>query len=559
LGLGLSSENAENRASLGNGETKIPVRGEEALARAVLEVGATFATGYPGSPGPGVLEHIGRLSWATDVEARWAPSPRSAFEWARGASLAGRLAVVCLSGQAFASVYPSLVAAARTGVGRGVLVIVGDDPGAWDSFAELDSRVLAAAAEVPVFEPASIPEAATMVGEGYGISRSYDVPVVIRITTGFAEEEGTLAEGAALLPGGAPGGPVDSLEGDRLSLPLSATLNHERLHARLDHLRHASRFSRFVETLGEGKRGIVAVGHAFTKLTQVLGSVPVEPLRILRVGQVYPPPDYQLLEFALASEAVLVLEEGEPFVEQSLRTLLSEHIQKPKVYGKLFGPVAREGELQRWHVEEVLRGFEPKLDLERPFFPLAEKRDRPSTAPVCLGCSLADVFSAFRDVLNEVDLPVDPLVVGDHGCALHFAHRPWRAVDVLPAPGSALSLAMGMLAARPERRVVVVTGDYSFADTSMADLLEASARNLPLTIVLLDNGVSGYTGGQPRSAMEQVSIEDLVGTAKPTILRVVNEGDTERFRAALEEALLSDGLAVLVVKVHCLLADLEEE
>ncbi len=555
----LNREKSEQGGALGEDGLKIPVRGEEALARAVLEAGATFATGYPGSPGPGVIEHIHRLSWAVDAEVRWAPSPRSAFEWARGASLAGRLATVCLSGQGFAGIYPSLVAAARTGVGRGLLVIVGDDPGAWDSFAELDSRVLAAAAEVPVFEPASIPEAAAMVGEAYGISRSYDVPVVIRITTGFAEEEGTLTEGAAVLPGGSPGGPVDSLGGERLSLPLSATLNHERLHARLDHLRHASRFSRFVEPLGEGKKGVVAVGHAFTKLAQVLGEVPVEQLRILRVGQVFPPPDYQLLEFALASEAVLVLEEGEPFVEQSLRTLLSEHVQKPKVYGKLFGPVAREGELQRWHIEEVLRGFEPKLELGRPFFPLAEKRDRPSTAPVCLGCWLTEVFSVFREVLSEVDLPVEPLVVGDHGCALHFAHRPWRAVDVLPAPGSALGVAMGMLSTQPERRVVVVTGDYSFADSSVADLLEASARQLPLTLVLLDNGVSGYTGGQPRSAGNLVALEDLVGTARPALLRVVAEGDTERFRAALGEALTADGLAVVVVKVHCLLAELEEE
>lgn len=60
--------------------------------------------------------------------------------------------------------------------------------------------------------------------------------------------------------------------------------------------------------------------------------------------------------------------------------------------------------------------------------------------------------------------------------------------------GSAISVAVGM--AEAGKKVLAVTGDASFYHSAKNVIAEANLRNIPVKIVLLDNGGSQGTGGQ---------------------------------------------------------------
>ncbi len=531
---------------------------EEALARALLEAGVGFAAGYPGPPTHGILEHLQRLSWAADAVLKWAPSPRSAFEQAHGAALAGRKSAVCLTGQALTEVYPSLVAASRIGSGAGLLILVGEDPGAWDSFAVLDSRPLLAAAGVPILEPSRTEEALIMVHEALTLSRTYDMPVALRLCAGLLEEQiPAQQEQSVPSTGTSPSPDVSGTSPERTCIPVSALLRRERQNARLEHLRRASRFSRFIENYGDGPKGILAAGHAFAKLRDVLGPETPDKLRIFRLGQIFPVPDYQLLEFALPLEDVLVLEEGEPFLELELRQLLAEHVQKPKVHGKLAGPLPREGELQRWQIEDAVRALVARLRTERTFFPLSEKPQRPSLLSICLGCPLAEFRDALRGALETVGEEKRPVVVSDHGCLVHLASPTNKLVDILAAPGSAIRVGLGHAQARPDQPVLVLSGDYSLLDRGLSDLVDPSHRSLPVTVVILDNGASAYTGGPRRPGAESLAVEDLLGSLEPPVLRVLQAPSAGEAQEVLLDCLTTRKLSVVVLKFSCILVEEE--
>lgn len=535
--------------------TTRPLTAEESLARVLLEAGIRFATAFPGLPTHGIMERMSQFGWASDCRLAWASSPRSAIEQAHGASLAGCKTVAILSGTALTEAYPSVVAAARIGIGSGLLLIVGDDPGGWDSFAEVDCRPLLASAGVPIFEPSRLEDVYGMIPEALRISRAYDVPVALRVTSGFMEEESLeqelpvqrITHQAPFSPGFGP---------ERLALPAAATLRRSRQLARLEHLQHASRFSRFVDATGAGSFGVVGVGHAYAKLTDVLGEGTPEKLRLLKLGQTFPIPDYLLLEFIDQAEEVLVLEEGDPFVEQELRSLLAEHVAKPKVHGKLSGALPREGELQRWQTEEALRTLIPGLSLDTPAFPLGKRRPRPSLASVCLGCPLATV----RDALHELrrSEPDAPLVVGDHGCLLYLTVRgEEKLVDVLAAPGSAFRIAAGYTRASTSRPVLALTGDYSLLGRGIGDLADPECHQLPITLLILNNGASAYTGGPSCSFPQGLALEDVLGSVQPPVLRVLEQPSSAGLVRTVTDCLSAGRLAVVLVKYPCIV--LEED
>ncbi len=530
------------------------VTADEWVARVLLEAGVRVVTAFPGATIQGIVERLGRFRWAAEVEVRWVFSPRAAFEEAHGASLAGRKSAACLSGEALGEAYPALVAAARIGCGAGLLVIVGDDPGAWDSFAEMDSRSLLASAGVPTLEPSQLPELGRMIPEGFRLSRLYDVPVALRLCTPLMEEQVPVA-GASVI---APGREVSDGKfptGARLSLPMAASAHQQRLQARLEHLAHVSRLSRFADVVGSGTKGIVAAGYAYAKLANFLGDGPPDSLRVLKLGQVVPLPSYILLEFLLQTDEVLVLEEGEPFVERELRSLLAEVLNRPQVLGRLSGAIPHEGELQSWEIEEALRQLLPGEAVEKPVFPTSGIRRRAMLPAMCPGCWLEPVRQALAIVRLEGDPERRPVVVGDHGCPAFLASAREPLVDVLGAPGSAIHLAIGRALAQPERSVLAITGDYGFLARGLAELADPLVHQLPVTILLVDNGGSAYTGGPRRRLASGVELEDVLGSLNLPLLRVIQDLGTERVRATLAESLKARRLALVVLRFPCMLLE----
>ncbi len=143
--------------------------------------------------------------------------------------------------------------------------------------------------------------------------------------------------------------------------------------------------------------------------------------------------------------------------------------------------------------------------------PIAEKYLRKSALPFifCPGCGHGTVLNAFLRVVDELNIMDDLSLVGGIGCSS------WTPVfintDVLHTlHGRALAMATGLKLANPQRNVVVFTGDGDCMGIGGNHFLHAARRNIDLTVIMLDNGIYGMTGGQvapttPSDAKTQTS------------------------------------------------------
>ena len=163
------------------------ISGREIIAHGAMEAGVQFLTGYPGSPSTGVVDALNHLA-GDQLSIEWAINEKSAFDAAFGASLAGVRVMLCLKSVGLNVALDSLMVSNLAAGDGGFVILVGDDPGGWGSQNEEDSRVLAAAAEVPLLEPSSVHDAHTIMGHAFGLSEQFRVPVVVRMEGTNVEE-----------------------------------------------------------------------------------------------------------------------------------------------------------------------------------------------------------------------------------------------------------------------------------------------------------------------------------------------------------------------------------
>jgi len=110
----------------------------------------------------------------------------------------------------------------------------------------------------------------------------------------------------------------------------------------------------------------------------------------------------------------------------------------------------------------------------------------------------------------------DEVVVTAMGAARDWPKYSDSVLDLNYIPssmGQALSLGLGIALARPERRVLVVNGDGCLLMNlgSLVTAGECAPRNLVL--FNMENGVYGFTGGQPLAGAGLVSFTGLATSA----------------------------------------------
>lgn len=124
----------------------------------------------------------------------------------------------------------------------------------------------------------------------------------------------------------------------------------------------------------------------------------------------------------------------------------------------------------------------------------------------CPGCMHSTVIKLIGEVLDEMNL-VDRAasVLGIGCCGLHMDYI---AYDTTTAPhGRACAVATGMKRANPDTLVFTYQGDGDFASIGMAESIHAANRGENITVIFINNGIYGMTGGQmaPTSLPGQVT------------------------------------------------------
>lgn len=129
--------------------------------------------------------------------------------------------------------------------------------------------------------------------------------------------------------------------------------------------------------------------------------------------------------------------------------------------------------------------------------PLAEKYLRKEALPLifCPGCGDGTVLNVFLRAVEEMGIFQNLALVGGIGCSGWLPT--YLRADVLHVlHGRAIPFATGLKLTDPQRKVIVFTGDGDGVGIGGNHFIHGARRNIDLTVIMLNNGIYGMTGGQ---------------------------------------------------------------
>jgi 2-oxoglutarate ferredoxin oxidoreductase subunit beta len=130
--------------------------------------------------------------------------------------------------------------------------------------------------------------------------------------------------------------------------------------------------------------------------------------------------------------------------------------------------------------------------------PLA-KYIRPSakTTANCPGCGNGILTQSILRAIGELGLTLDDFIfVSGIGCAAWIPSPSFFADVLHTTHGRPIAFGIGIKAALPGKRVMVISGDGDLTAIGGNHLIHAARRNIAMTVFCVNNGIYGMTGGQ---------------------------------------------------------------
>ena len=514
-------------------QERLLLSGDDAVALAALHAGVRLGTGYPGTPSTEILETFDQLGG----RAQWSPNEKVAMEVALGTAFAGARTLVTMKHVGVNVAADPLFTAAYTDLAAGLVLVSADDPGMASSQNEQDNRHYARAVGVPMLEPTDSQQAYDFTWLAFEISERWKMPVMLRITTRVCHAKTVVRPRAAH-----PNPPEASFERDipaRVMIPAYAKPAHHRLRQKLAEIaawNDAEGPTRL--DAGSAELGIVATGIAAIHAREAAPEASQ-----LTIGLTYPLPMERIRAFADGVERLIVIEEGDPVLVDSLRAAGIPAEGKPEMY--------RFGELNVARVRRILAGDTSP----EPVPP----RGKPPE--LCQGCSHRNVFEVLKDL--------NCIVAGDIGCYTLGVLPPFSAMDTCVCMGASIGVGLGMRHVLPEdqaRRVVSVIGDSTFVHSGITGIAEM-VYNPPATghvVMILDNGTTAMTGQQEHpgtgrlldhSPTGKISFEGLAESMGVQNVHVVDTTSKDSSLSDLVTELLAKSeTSLIVARQPCVLA-----
>ena len=455
--------------------------GDEAIALGAIHAGLSGVYAYPGTPSTEITEFIqgNKIASERGIHSRWATNEKTAMEAALGMSYMGKRALVCMKHVGLNVCADPFVNSGMTGVNGGVIVLVADDPSMHSSQDEQDSRFYGKFAMIPTFEPSSQQEAYDMMAKAFEYSEQQKLPVLMRVTTRMAHsravvEVATEAQQEKALN-------YDAVASNWVLLPANARKRNVVVTAQqatLEEDAANSAYNIYVEG-HDHSIGIIASGIAYNYVNECFPEGC--PYPVLKISQ-YPLPKKLVRRIMDECEKVLIVEEGQPFIEDIVRGVseLPSNIQ-----GRLTGELPRTGELTPDIVKKALG-----IESSQSYAPCEDVVPRPPA--LCQGCGHRDVYTALNEVLREYD---NASVFGDIGCYTLGFLPPFHAIHSCVDMGASITMAKGAADAGQWPAVAII-GDSTFTHSGMTGLLDAVNENANITVIISDNLTTGMTGGQ---------------------------------------------------------------
>jgi indolepyruvate ferredoxin oxidoreductase alpha subunit len=539
---------------------KLLLLGNEAIVRGALEAGLGFATTYPGTPSSEIADTFFRIAGQSELYFEYSTNEKVALETAAGAAVSGVRTMCSMKHVGLNVAADPLMTLAYVGVRGGLVIITADDPSMFSSQNEQDNRIYARFSNLPMLEPTSAQEAKDMTVAAFEISETLELPVLLRTTTRLSHHRGIVTTGT-LKPMRTKG----TFEKDSsrfVTVPAVARVRHKVLLGQEEKAREMAVQSPFNGVSGNGSWGIVTSGMAYNYVVDAVKDLAIEDqAKVLKLGFSYPFPRSLAKEFVGSVEKILVVEELEPILEDSLKALAQSNGLSTPIAGKGADLFSRLYEYEPGMVRSVIAKYfgiaysaPTPIDLSQD----PESIQMPIRPPnLCAGCPHRASYYAVKSVLKEMG--TEAIFPTDIGCYTLGILPPLQAADFLVCMGSSVSSAAG-ISKTTGQKVIAFVGDSTFFHSGITGLVNAVHNQHKFVLVILDNGTTAMTGHQPHPGVDMTppgwqnpslsiaSIAQACGVENVVEVNPINLGKT---KAAVREALESDQLSVIVAKAPC--------
>ena len=526
--------------------------GDEAIAQGAIDAGLSGVYAYPGTPSTEITEYIQHSqstlnSQPSPIFCKWATNEKTAMEAALGMSYMGKRALVCMKHVGMNVCADAFMNAAITGVNGGLVVLAADDPSMHSSQNEQDSRFYAKFAMIPCLEPSNQQEAYDMMHYAFDLSEALKTPILMRVTTRMAHSRAVVE----LIETPREQNTASAPENVQhfILLPAYARKNYAELVEAQDDFISTSEQSHFNSyTKGTNpKRAILTTGIAYNYLMETISGhqTPESGIEasILKVTQ-YPLPKALIDQMvADGTEEILVMEEGQPVVEELIRGMVPSSVA---VKGRLTGDLPRMGELTPDSVAQALSPNSliapspksiPELVVGRP-------------PALCQGCGHRDMYAALNEVAAEHE---GAKIFGDIGCYTLGALSPFHAIHACVEMGASITMAKGAADAGQFPSFAVI-GDSTFTHSGMTGLLDCVNCKSNVVVLISDNLTTGMTGGQDSAGTGRLEAICLGLGVEPEHVRVVVPlpKNMEEIKQVLREEVAYNGTSVVIARRECI-------
>lgn len=519
---------------------KLLLLADEAIAQGAIDGGLSGVYAYPGTPSTEITEYIQQSTQAKElnIHSKWSANEKTAMETALGMAYAGKHALVCMKHVGLNVAADAFMNAAVTGINGGLLVLSADDPSMHSSQNEQDSRYYGRFAMTPILEPSNQQEAYDMAYEGLALSQKLGYPILLRITTRLAHSRAAI-ERKNIKKQNDLSLPTDPRQ--FILLPANARRRYESLLKAQEVFETASENSIYNQYFdGKNKKlGVVACGIAYNYLMENYPDGCEFP--VLKIGQ-YPLPRKQMEKIATECDEILVLEDGYPLVEETLKGYFAKGIS---IKGRLDGTLPRTGELNPDNVGKAF-GF----GIESNFVIPEIVKMRPPA--LCQGCGHRDVYEALNEVIKTYENGT-ARVFSDIGCYTLGALAPFNAISSCVDMGASITMAKGAADAGLIPSLAVI-GDSTFTHSGITGLIDAVNENSPITVIISDNETTAMTGGQDSAGtgrLESICIGLGVEPAHVRVFVPLKKNYDEMLRIIKEE-LDYKGVSVIIPRRECI-------
>lgn len=565
------------------------VTGNEALVLGALRAGVKVVTGYPGTPSSGALGSLLAMDLDDGRHVEWSANEKVAFEIAAGAAWAGHRALCTMKMSGLNVASDSVLSIAYSGVNGGLVIYVADDSGVSAGMCEQDSRGFAVMADLPMLEPATVAETYRLVQVAFDLSEQTGSPVFIRLVTAIANSHAVVEVEEPVPP---PEREVildrDITKYTKAGAAIAMAQHHDVIarlekagqiigEMRLNELQLASPPPRAGGAGGGLRLGIVASGVAASYLEEgfeIARSAAAQfgferdAVSVLRVAATNPFPAAEVQALLRHCDTILVLEELEPHLERSIYVEAHRLGFEGRIIGKLDGSRPSAAGLSRvgeYGVRQVVQGIGAALDLSLPedLFQgvgaeeLAVKR--PIT--VCAGCPHRGTFMAINQAIKKLKLKKNEVMVtGDIGCTILGMNPPFHTVWNEVAMGASIGLAQGYVYSGIETPVIATIGDSTFFHAGVPGLINAVQHQVPLTLIVMDNGWTSMTGMQVNPGTDEafqqpgsrrVDLAEIIPALGVEHFFVIDPFELDESVATIQKCLTLPGVKVVLSRQEC--------